>query len=57
MQAEVEAEYGSIGEFRTTNKSYVYPRVDEEENASAPPDSDEESEYVDSVDEDDEDLS
>ena len=52
MQTEIEAEYGSIGEFLTTNKSYVYPRVDEAELASALPDSDEESEYEDAEDED-----
>ena len=57
MQTEIEAEYGSIGEFLTTNKSYIYPRVSERELASALPDSDEEdSEYEDAEDEDDEDL-
>ena len=57
MHIEFEAEYGSIGEFLTTNKSYFYPRVDEAELASALPDSDEESEYEDAEDEDDDDLS
>ena len=57
MQIEIEAEYGSIGEFLTTNKSYVYPRVDEAELASALPDSDEESEYEDAEDDDDDGMS
>ena len=58
MQIEIEAEYGSIGEFLTTNKSHVQPRVSEADLVSALPDSDEEeSEYEDAEDEDDEELS
>ena len=33
MEIEIEAEYGSMSEFLTTNKSYVYPRVSEAELA------------------------